>query len=61
VTASRAGSPSGRTYLLFSVFEAVAEFGEDLAGVVVVEAAEGEAVVEENAAVGYVGCGDGGG
>ena len=44
-----------------SEFEAVAEFGVDLAGVVVVEAAEGEAVVEQDAVVGYVGCGDGGG
>ena len=42
-------------------FEAVAEFGVDLAGVVVVEAAEGEAVVEQDAAVGDVGGGDGSG
>ena len=46
----------------FLKFEAVAEFGEDFAGVVVVEAAEGEAVVEQHAVVGYVGgcdgCGD---
>ena len=41
--------------------EAVAEFGVDLAGVVVVEAAEGEAVVEQDAVVGDVDCGDGGG
>ena len=44
-----------------SIFEAVAEFAVDLAGVVVVEAAEGEAVVEQDAAVGDVGGGDGGG
>src|ERR1700733_11609692 len=41
--------------------ETVAEFGEDFAGVVVVEAAEGEAVVKQHAAVGGVGCGDRGG
>jgi hypothetical protein len=40
-------------------FEAIAEFGEDLAGIVVVEAAEGDAVVEQHAMVGYVGCCDG--
>jgi hypothetical protein len=34
--------------------EAVAEFGVELAGVVVVEAAEGEAVVEEYSGVAYV-------
>ena len=45
----------------FLELEAVAEFGVDLAGVVVVEAAEGEAVVEQDAVVGYVDCGDGGG
>ena len=43
------------------VVEAVAEFGGELAGVVEVEAAEGEAVVEQDAAVGEVGGGDGGG
>ena len=53
--------PSGRTDLLFSVFEAVAEFAEDLSGIVEVEAAESEAVVEKNSAVGYVRGGDGGG
>ncbi len=41
--------------------EAVAEFGVELAGVVEVEAAEGEGVVEQDAAIGEVGCGDGGG
>jgi hypothetical protein len=46
---------------LLSELEAVAEFAVDLAGVVEVEAAEGEAVVEQDAAVGGVGCGDGGG
>src|SRR5260370_1411293 len=40
--------------------EAVVEFGADLAGVVVVEAAEGDAVVEQDAVVAYVDCGDGG-
>ena len=40
---------------LWLVLEAVAEFGEDFAGVVVVEAAEGEAVVEQDTAVGCVG------
>jgi hypothetical protein len=40
--------------------EAVVEFGVDLAGVVVVEAAEGDAVVEQDAVVAYVDCGDGG-
>ena len=44
-----------------SVFEAVAELSEDFARVVEVEAAEGEAVVEQDSAVGYIGCGDGGG
>jgi len=34
--------------------EAVAEFGVELAGVVVVEAAEGEAVVQQRAGVAYV-------
>jgi len=34
--------------------EAVAEFGVELAGIVVVEAAEGEAVVEEDSGVAYV-------
>jgi hypothetical protein len=41
------------------VFEAVAEFGVDFAWVVIVEAAEGEAVVEQDSAIGDVGCGDG--
>ena len=41
--------------------ESEAEFGVELAGVVVVEAAEGEGVVEQGAAIGDVGCGDGGG
>src|ERR1035441_3209369 len=41
--------------------EPVAEFGVDLAGVVDVEAAEGEGVVQQDAAVGDVGGGDGGG
>ena len=45
----------GRTAL---EVEAVAEFGVDLAGIVVVEAAEGEAVVEQDAAVGDVGGGE---
>jgi len=49
------------TYMLFSELEAVAEFAGDLAGIVEVEAAEGEAVVEQDAAIAYVGCGDGGG
>ncbi len=37
------------------------DFAVDLAGVVVVEAAEGDAVVEQDAVVAYVDCGDGGG
>ncbi len=37
-----------------SVFEAVAEFYENLSWVVPVEAAEGDAVIEQDAAVGYV-------
>ena len=41
--------------------EAIAEFAVDLAWVVVVEAAEGEAVVEQDTAVGRVGRGDRGG
>ena len=41
------------------VLEAVAEFCVNFARVVVVEAAEGEAVVEQDSAVGDVGCGDG--
>jgi hypothetical protein len=41
--------------------EAVVEFGVDLAGVVVVEASEGDAVVEQDAIVAYVDRGDGGG
>src|SRR5260370_564320 len=41
--------------------EAVVEFGVDLAGVVVVEAAEGDAVVEQDAVVAYVDRSDGGG
>ena len=41
--------------------EAVAEFGVELARVVEVEAAEGEGVVEQDAAIGDVGGGDGGG
>lgn len=40
--------------------EAVAEFAVDLAGVVVVEAAEGDAVVEQDAIVADIDCGDGG-
>ena len=34
--------------------ESIAEFAVDFAGVIEVEAAEGEAVVEQHAAVGYV-------
>jgi hypothetical protein len=49
------GSNNGRLEL-----EAVVEFGVDLAGVVVVEAAEGDAVVEKDAVVAYVDRGDGG-
>ena len=41
--------------------EAVAEFGVELAGIVVVEAAKGKGVVEQDAMVGDVGCGYGGG
>lgn len=41
-----------------SELEAVAKLGVDLAGVVVVEAAEGEAVIEQDTTVGYVDCGD---
>ena len=41
--------------------EAKAEFGVELAGIVVVEASEGERVVEQGAAVGDVGGSDGGG
>ena len=39
--------------------EAVAEFGVELAGVVVVEAAEGEGVVEQHAGVAYIECVEG--
>jgi hypothetical protein len=46
-------------YACGSITEAVANFAEDLAGVVVVEAAVGEAVVEQRAAIGYVGGADG--
>jgi hypothetical protein len=44
-----------------SELEAVAKFGVELAGVVVVEAAEGEAVIQQHAGVAYVECvhGDG--
>ena len=44
-----------------SKFEAITELRVDLARVVVVEAAEGKAVVEQDAMVGYVGCSDRGG
>jgi hypothetical protein len=57
VTALRAGGPSGRT-LSFLKLKSVAKFSEDLARVVVVEAAKRKAVVEQDAAVGYIGCGD---
>ena len=45
---------------MWLVFETIADLAVDLAGVVVVEAAEGEAVVEQDAIVGNVGGGDGG-
>jgi hypothetical protein len=42
------------------VFEAVAYLAVDLAWIVIVEAAEGETVVEQDTIVSDVGCGDGG-
>ena len=44
-----------------SELEAVAEFGIELARVVEVESAKGEGVVEQDATIGDVGCGDRGG
>ena len=42
------------SHMLFLVVKAVAEFDVDFAGIVPVEAAEGDAVVEFDAAVGDV-------
>jgi hypothetical protein len=50
-TFDRRWNDSGEEDDCGSEFEAVAEFGVDLAGVVVVEAAEGDAVVEQDAIV----------